>query len=207
MSFDRKVLMPDGTVRAWHYVRSIRHDAKDDATTVTTESYETREDFGNIGKIPYTQGFPLGLDDSYSFDDAEAYVMSLPAFEEYVEPAQAALDEVLPILTDEQAEQVPGAFPAWAPGIVYAKDWRVRYTDVLWKCLQAHTSQEGWEPGSAPSLWVRVGEPGEIPEWVQPTGAHDAYAKGDHVMHNGSEWVSDVDANIWEPGVYGWSAA
>ena len=45
----------------------------------------------------------------------------------------------------------------------------------------------------------------EFPEWRQPTGAHDAYSKGDKVSHNGKHWVSDVDGNVWEPGVYGWS--
>jgi hypothetical protein len=77
----------------------------------------------------------------------------------------------------------------------------------LFKCLQAHTSQEGWEPGKAVSLWVAIVEPPSPdvpPEWVQPTGAHDAYAKGDKVAHNDKVWVSDIDANVYEPGVYGW---
>ena len=47
----------------------------------------------------------------------------------------------------------------------------------------------------------------EWPEWVQPTGAHDAYNTGDKVTHNGVKYISDVDANVWEPGVYGWSEA
>ena len=41
------------------------------------------------------------------------------------------------------------------------------------------------------------------PEWVQPTGAHDAYAKGSQVTHNGEKYVSQIDANVWEPGVFG----
>ena len=41
----------------------------------------------------------------------------------------------------------------------------------------------------------------------QPTGAQDAYAKGAKVSHNGKHWISDVDNNVWEPGVYGWSEA
>ena len=44
----------------------------------------------------------------------------------------------------------------------------------------------------------------EYPEWVQPTGAHDAYALGAIVTHNGQLWISTADANVWEPGVYGW---
>lgn len=41
------------------------------------------------------------------------------------------------------------------------------------------------------------------PEWVQPTGAHDAYAKGSQVTHNGEKYVSQIDANVWEPGMFG----
>lgn len=41
------------------------------------------------------------------------------------------------------------------------------------------------------------------PEWVQPTGAHDAYAKGSQVTHNGEKYVSQINANVWEPGVFG----
>lgn len=41
------------------------------------------------------------------------------------------------------------------------------------------------------------------PEWVRPTGAHNAYAKGSQVTHNGKRYVSKIDANVWEPGVLG----
>ena len=45
----------------------------------------------------------------------------------------------------------------------------------------------------------------------QPVGAHDAYAKGDKVSHNGKHWTSNVDSNVdsnvWETGVYGWTEA
>ena len=36
-------------------------------------------------------------------------------------------------------------------------------------------------------------------------GSTDAYAKGAKVSRNGKHWTSDVDANTWEPGVYGWT--
>ncbi len=45
----------------------------------------------------------------------------------------------------------------------------------------------------------------EWPAWSQPIGAHDAYNSGDKVSHNGKHWTSNVDANVWEPGVYGWT--
>ena len=72
--------------------------------------------------------------------------------------------------------------------------------------LQAHTSQDGWEPNVAPSLFAKVliPDPEVIPEWEQPDSTNP-YMKGDKVTHNGYTWISDIDNNVWEPGVYGWS--
>lgn len=69
--------------------------------------------------------------------------------------------------------------------------------------IQGHIAQLGWEPDVTPALFKRVATPGQIDDWVQPTGAHDAYAKGDQVRHNGFIWESLIDANVWEPGVVG----
>lgn len=111
-------------------------------------------------------------------------------------------------LEDETAMNVPYFFPAWEEGVEYKTGNRRRYQTTLYKCLQPHTSQADWTPDVAVSLWVRVDEPGEEwPEWVQPVGAQDAYAKDAKVSHNSKHWVSNVDNNVWEPGVYGWDEA
>ena len=77
----------------------------------------------------------------------------------------------------------------------------------LFKCLQAHTSQEGWTPTTSPSLWKMVGiaENG-IPEWSQPISTSDAYMTGDEVMYNGVHYRSIIDNNVWSPDIYpqGW---
>lgn len=109
-------------------------------------------------------------------------------------------------LDDEQAESVTILFPLWETDTAYAVGDRRQYDGLLYRCVQEHTSQTGWEPPNVPALWVRTSTE-EWPEWVQPTGAQDAYAAGDKVTHNGSHWISDVDGNVWEPGVYGWSEA
>lgn len=111
--------------------------------------------------------------------------------------------------TDEKAILAPELFDRWsAESVAYAVGDRVRYGDLLYKCLTEHTSQESWTPDAAPSLWVRIDDPAiEWPEWRQPQGSTDAYAKGAKVSHNGKRWISDVDANVWEPGVYGWTEA
>lgn len=99
--------------------------------------------------------------------------------------------------------------PEWSPnGYSYFTGERVTFEGKYYRCIQSHTSQIDWAPGRAVSLWVEIADPAdEWPEWKQPTGAHDAYARGDKVSHNGKHWISDLDANVWEPGVDGWSEA
>lgn len=97
-------------------------------------------------------------------------------------------------------------FAMWAYPVAYTEGQIRKHTDgKLYKCLTAHTSQSDWTPDAAPSLWVAISDPAEEwPEWSQPVGSTDAYAKDAKVSHNGKHWTSDVDANVWEPGVYGW---
>lgn len=107
-------------------------------------------------------------------------------------------------LTDSEAYDVCELFPMWKTDTAYQTGDRVQYESKLYKCLQSHTSQADWIPSTAVSLWVEVADPSiEWPEWVQPTGAHDAYMTGDKVSHNEKHWISDIDNNIWEPGTVG----
>lgn len=111
-------------------------------------------------------------------------------------------------LSDTDALDGVELFPRWSDSADYAVDDRVNYNGTLYKCLIAHTSQASWTPDVSPSLWVRVDDPSiEWPEWIQPTGATDAYPMGAKVSHNDKHWISDIDANVYEPGVYGWHEA
>lgn len=109
---------------------------------------------------------------------------------------------------DNTALRMVEFYPEWAAGQAYTAGYKAQRGGKLWRCLQAHTSQDGWEPESAPSLWAKVLIPDEtiIPEWEQPDSTNP-YSSGDKVTHNGKTWVSDVDNNVWEPGVYGWTEA
>ena len=111
-------------------------------------------------------------------------------------------------ITDEEIVDYPTLCDQWKTETSYEAGDRVRYSSILYKCLQPHTSQDTWTPAAAPSLWVRIDDPTiEWPEWRQPTGATDAYPKGAKVSHNDKHWTSDIDNNVWEPGVYGWTEA
>ena len=112
-------------------------------------------------------------------------------------------------LTDTDALDGAELFPHWSgDGAEYAVGDRVSYEGTLYKCLTAHTSQAAWTPTASPSLWVRVDDPQEEwPEWIQPVGSTDAYPRGAKVSHAGRHWISDIDGNVWEPGIYGWTEA
>ena len=112
-------------------------------------------------------------------------------------------------LADDDAVEAVELFPVWATDTVYALNVRVRYGDKLYKCVQAHTSQSDWTPDATPALWTEVAKPGEIPVWKQPTGAQDAYNKGDKVHYPTAEdpvYESLIDANVYSPEAYpaGW---
>ena len=112
------------------------------------------------------------------------------------------------LATDEMSLQVPNLYPTWKAEINYTAGDRVLYEDVLYKVILNHTSQIGWEPNIAPSLFAQVLIPDEnkIYPWKQPDSTN-TYKAGDKVTHNGQIWVSTVDNNSWEPGTYGWNVS
>lgn len=118
----------------------------------------------------------------------------------YIEKAAIALD-------DEDALEAVQLFPVWNDSAQYEVGDRVRFQNILYKCLQNHIAQPTWTPTDAASLWARVLIPDEnvIPEWEQPDSTN-AYQIGDKVMYNGKIYESVIANNIWSPGTYpaGW---
>ena len=112
-------------------------------------------------------------------------------------------------LPDEDALEAVELFPVWAVDIDYTAGFRTQRIGKLYECVQSHRSQANWTPETTPALWKEVPKPGEIPVWKQPTGAQDAYMIGDKVWYPDKDttvYVSTVDNNVWQPGVYGWDA-
>ena len=122
-------------------------------------------------------------------------------------PVRESMDAAGAMLTDEQAAAVPALYSAWETGTAYNAGDRRTYGGVLYKCLQAHTSQDDWTPDVAVSLWatVLIPDPDVIPDWVQPDSTN-AYMKGDKVRYNGVVYRSLIDNNVWSPDAYpaGW---
>lgn len=117
-------------------------------------------------------------------------------------------------LTDEQALEIASVYPVWEPNVSYSADQIISYgtnsagDPQLYRVIKAHTSQADWIPGvGTESLYDAFGlDESGYPVWSQPTGAHDAYNKGDIVNYNGTLYVSLIDGNTWSPDAYpaGW---
>lgn len=127
-----------------------------------------------------------------------SYTERARALRPYIEKASISLP-------DEDALQAVELFPQWVTGHSYVVNDRLQYNGVLYRVVQAHTSQADWTPDITPALFVIVSLE-EWPEFVQPTGAHDAYNKGDKVTFEGKHYISLIDGNVFSPAEYpaGW---
>lgn len=105
----------------------------------------------------------------------------------------------------EIADQHPELYDPWVYGEPVAIGDRRRDEEngLLYE-VYTPAGDNLFPPHQVPAVWKRLFEE-EWPDWVQPLGAHDAYALGAKVKHKGKKWISDLKANGYEPGVYGWS--
>ena len=133
--------------------------------------------------------------------------------QEQAEAIREAMDVAGATLDDDQALVCVRLYRPWEVGRTYAVDERLTYgvngvgDPQLYKVNQAHTAQADWLPSATPALYTAIGLDDEgYPVWSQPTGAHDAYNKGDVVNYNGTLCMSLIDGNVYSPDAYpaGW---
>lgn len=112
-------------------------------------------------------------------------------------------------LDDITISEHPTLFPEWTENWTGKSGAILRDGDTLYRSLHdITTTAQNTKPSETPSMWKAVADPTEeYPMWVQPLGAFDTYTTGDKVSHNDKHWISTVDGNVWEPGVYGWEVA
>lgn len=124
-----------------------------------------------------------------------------------------AMDAAGASLPDDKAMECAWLYMPWAPGKSYTVGDICTYgtngvgDPQLYRCVQDHTSQADWKPDTVPALYTPIGlNPEGYPVWSQPTGAQDAYNKGDIVDYNGTLYRSTIDGNVWSPDAYpgGW---
>ena len=124
-----------------------------------------------------------------------------------------ALQMFVQTLDSESAMEVAMVYPPYVVGKLYKVGEMFTYgkNDVgdpqLYRVEQEHTSQADWKPSETPALYTPIGLNKEgYPVWSRPTGAHDAYNKGDIVDYNGTLYKSLIDGNTYSPEEYpaGW---
>ena len=59
---------------------------------------------------------------------------------------------------DNTALRMVEFYPEWSAGQAYTAGYKAQHGGKLWRCLQAHTSQTGWEPENTPALWEEICE-------------------------------------------------
>ena len=130
-----------------------------------------------------------------------------PTAEQIIIAVKTMLSSNTESLSDEEALAVAALYPLWIDkvGKSVAVGERLWYNNKLYKVIQAHTVQEDWTPDTAVSLFTVVSIE-EWPEFIHPTGAHDAYNTGDKITFNGHHYVSKIDSNVYSPEEYpdGW---
>lgn len=137
----------------------------------------------------------------YEMQEGRVQIMKTPMSIAFVKLAEKGdIDEVT-------ASEHTDLFLPWSTNTSYQVGDLRNYDGSLYKCLQAHTSQDDWTPDISASLWknLSMNESG-IQEWSQPISSVDAYNTGDEVMYNGVHYKSTIDNNVWSPDAYpqGW---
>lgn len=137
----------------------------------------------------------------YEMQEGRVEIMKTPMSIAFVKLAEKGdIDEVT-------ASEHTDLFLPWTTSTSYVIGDLRSYEGILYKCLQAHTSQDDWTPDVSSSLWksLSISESG-IPDWSQPISALDCYNIGDEVMYNGVHYKSTIDNNVWSPEAYpqGW---
>lgn len=115
-------------------------------------------------------------------------------------------------------EQTPALFSVYRAN-TEGMDWvaneqvvigdKRNYSGKIYQCIQSHQTLSTWTPDVTPALWKEIVVVVDIPVWVQPTGAHDAYNIGDKVHFptiTDPVYESLINANVWSPTGYpaGW---
>lgn len=120
------------------------------------------------------------------------------------EEIRKAINKFAENQTDETLIDNKAAFQLWSGNGLEVKAGEIYlFNDELYRVAQDHTTQNDWTPDITPALYTKISVE-EYPQWVQPTGAQDAYKKGDKVTYDNKHWISTADNNVWQPGVYGW---
>ena len=105
-------------------------------------------------------------------------------------------------LNDDTALEAVTLHPEWEGGTAYSVGYKVRRNGGLWRCIQAHTSVEGWEPENAASLWEQINEThsGELSDPI-PYNGNMALTAGLYYIQDGEIYlcIRDTVSPVYSP--------
>lgn len=95
---------------------------------------------------------------------------------------------------DNTAIRMRSFYPEWAENTAYAVGYKVQYNGKLWRVVQAHTAQIGWEPVNVPSLWTEVCEThsGTLEDPI-PYNGNMALENSNHYSQNSTIYLCNRD--------------
>ena len=116
----------------------------------------------------------------------EAYERTRPLTESEVSRMLIAQQINTLTVDDNTALRMTEFYPEWASGQSYTAGYKVQRNGKLWRCIQAHTSQTGWEPENAASLWTEICEShaGTLDDPI-PYSGNMALESGKYYMQDG----------------------
>ena len=116
----------------------------------------------------------------------EAYERTRPLTESEV--SRMLITQQINTLTidDNTALRMTEFYPEWADNAEYTAEYKVQRNGKLWRCIQTHTSQTGWEPENAASLWTEICEShaGTLGDPI-PYSGNMALESGKYYMQDG----------------------
>lgn len=178
-------------------LREIRLGVKNEIETILSKSIDVKYDL-----TTETEGVSKTLLSMLGENKAQ-----------YAEQFRRAVQLFADSLAEDTAMEIAAVYDEWEVGKAYKTGNYLRYgtngvgDPQLYKVVQDHTSQADWTPDAVLSLYVAIGlDDSGYPVWSKPTGAHDAYNKGDIVNYNGVLKRSLIDGNVYSPDEYpaGW---
>lgn len=113
---------------------------------------------------------------------------------------RAVIEQTVQSADDTTALTVVNLHPVWAGGTEYTAGFKAQYGGRLWRCLQAHTSQIGWEPENVPALWEQINEThtGELTDPI-PYSGNMALTAGKYYIQDGVVYlcIRDTESPVY----------
>ena len=110
---------------------------------------------------------------------------------------RSIVEQAAQSLPDNVAVTAKMFYPAWEEGAAYRVGEKVQRNGKLWRVVQEHTSQTGWEPENTVSLWEQINEThsGTIDDPI-PYEGNMALEKGKYYLQDYEIYLCIRDSDV-----------